>query len=87
MGFIPFQNLFHADWSAAPKKRWVAAARRKGTSWDVAPAHPVHDTRAFAEELFTTAGPVLAGRRSVRQPLANAAYGKNRYQTSEASGR
>ena len=61
MGFIPFRTLFHADWSAAPKKRWVATARRKDAGWEVKLPRPVHDTRAFVDEFFTTLGPVLAG--------------------------
>jgi hypothetical protein len=56
-----FRSLFHADWSTAAKKRWVANATRTDAGWQVTPPRPVGDTRAFVDELFTAVGPVLAG--------------------------
>jgi hypothetical protein len=58
---IPFHCLFHADWSTAAKKRWVACASRTGTGWHVASPRLVHDTQGFVNELFASSGPVLAG--------------------------
>jgi hypothetical protein len=55
------RNLFHADWSAHAKKRWVANASRVDDGWHVTPPRLVGDTRAFVDELFTAALPVLAG--------------------------
>jgi hypothetical protein len=56
-----FRSLFHADWSNAANKRWVARATRSNIGWRVTPPSPVGDTRVFADELFTAVGPVLAG--------------------------
>jgi Protein of unknown function (DUF429) len=58
---IPFRSVFHADWSTATKKRWVAKVARTDTGWHVTLPRPVLNTPAFVDELFTTPGPVLAG--------------------------
>lgn len=41
----------HADWSIDPRKRWVAIARREGTSWRLATPVPVGDVATFLERL------------------------------------
>jgi hypothetical protein len=58
---MPFQRVFHADWSTTAKKRWVASAVRTDSGWQVAAPRLVGDTRIFVDGLFTAPGPVLAG--------------------------
>ncbi|HKW54870.1 MAG TPA: hypothetical protein VJO12_14350 [Stellaceae bacterium] len=60
-GRIPFRRLFHADWSTAAKKRWVACAAWNNAGWEISPPRLVGDTRAFVDELFTASSPVLVG--------------------------
>lgn len=58
---LPFQSLFHADWSKDAKKRWVARAARIDCGWQVAAPRLVGDIGTFVDALFTLPGPVLAG--------------------------
>jgi hypothetical protein len=58
---LPFARLIHCDWSVAGPKRWRADAVREGDGWRVTAPCRVGDLPAFVDELFLTAGPVLAG--------------------------
>jgi hypothetical protein len=58
---LPFQTLFHADWSVDPRKRWVTQAVRRGDGWFVTVPNQVVDAAELVNAMFTTAGPVLAG--------------------------
>jgi len=58
---IPFRTLFHADWSAGPKSRFVCTAERTADGWTVMPPRLVGDTADFVDTLFNSAGPSLAG--------------------------
>lgn len=60
MTSLPFQRLYHADWSIAPAKRWVAAAERGPAGWRVTAPRQVGDSAAFVDLLFA-GGAVLAG--------------------------
>jgi hypothetical protein len=39
-----FDRVFHADWSCDPKKRWLAAAERRGDAWKVDAPKPASTT-------------------------------------------
>ncbi len=58
---LPFQTLFHADWSVDPRKRWVTRAVRAGNEWFVTAPDQVIDPTELVNALFAAAGPVLAG--------------------------
>jgi hypothetical protein len=58
---IPFNTLFHADWSTSAGGRSVASATRTDVGWRVTAPRPVGDTAEFCNGLFTVDGPVLAG--------------------------
>jgi Protein of unknown function (DUF429) len=58
---IPFRTIFHADWSTAARKRWVARAERTEMGWQIELPRLAGDTRALVDELFTAIGPVIAG--------------------------
>jgi len=61
IGQMPFRRLFHADWSTAAKKRWVACAARADCGWQISLPRLVGDTRAFVDKLFAASSPVLVG--------------------------
>jgi hypothetical protein len=58
-----FRLLFHADWSVAARKRWVARARATALGWVVEAVEPVGDCNAFVRSLAEAARdqPVLGG--------------------------
>lgn len=60
-----FDHIFHADWSVAPRGRWVAHARRTeaGTGWHVTAAELVGDTAARLDTAlaFSAEARVLMG--------------------------
>ncbi len=45
----------HADWSVDPRKRWVAVARRDGTSWRLDAPQPVGPIETFLPRLRQSA--------------------------------
>lgn len=52
----------HADWSIAPAKRWIAAARRGGDgAWAAAAPEPVGDPARRLDALLAEGGPVALG--------------------------
>jgi len=58
---LNFKSLFHADWSALSKKRWVAGGSWVEDGWRVTPPRLVGETSAFVDELFAAVRPALAG--------------------------
>lgn len=60
---IPFNTLFHSDWSVDAKKRWVTRAIRSEAGWGVIAPRLVGDTSALCHRsvLFKAAPPSLAG--------------------------
>ena len=55
-----FDLLIHADWSVAPKKRWMAVAERQTTGWAVGAPELVGKSEVFLDRAFLDAA---AGRR------------------------
>lgn len=46
----------HADWSIAPRKRWITVARRTGSGWTLAAPRPVGDVSTLLTRLVQEAG-------------------------------
>ena len=56
-----FERLIHADWSANPEKRWMAAACRHGDGWWVELVRRVPSASRFLDEWVFGGRSVLAG--------------------------
>lgn len=51
----------HADWSIAPRKRWVVIARRRVRGWEVEAPRPVEEAASLAKVLLAEDLPVALG--------------------------
>jgi hypothetical protein len=56
-----YTRLIHSDWSTSPRKRWVAAAVKEKTSWQVEAPNRVGDTAVFLNYLLEGPGLTLSG--------------------------
>jgi hypothetical protein len=61
MARCAFTRLVHADWSTAPKKRWLAKAHRTSSGWSVDAPEQVGILGDFLNELLGLPQPTLAG--------------------------
>jgi hypothetical protein len=56
-----FERLVHADWSTHANKRWMAAAIRNGSGWNVDAAQRVPALDEFLDQWLFAGPSVLAG--------------------------
>lgn len=56
-----FDVIWHADWSVAPSKRWVARATRIGAGFSIDAPRLVGPTEAFLSEITASGKRTLAG--------------------------
>ncbi|MDW8317992.1 MAG: hypothetical protein RMN53_09140 [Anaerolineae bacterium] len=61
--------IAHADWSAAPAKRWLALALPKGQGWTAQPPQPVGELDTLLSRLLHLAGPDTAVLLGVDFPI------------------